>query len=265
MTDISLECTENLGAAISTLGERCPIVTDFASSMSELPHVNTTSGLICRWKNLCSAWCFVGLNVDAVLHLSLLHYLRCVSFKVHDAVVDRIHSILSPASPTLTFPALEDLRLFSDYLAPIRRFLRLFRIPEVHDLSVGVDVLPTAPDLMSFFASLQEACTHASLNDLVVGHIDSEQNDPGIPVEDASPYNITFDHLRPLTVFQNIKTILLDVECGVDLNERELLRLASSWPHLEHFEVGGEEHSWRESSAITPGGFLQLLERCRSL
>ncbi|KAI9567218.1 hypothetical protein HD554DRAFT_1982174, partial [Boletus coccyginus] len=79
-----------------------------------------------------------------------------------------------------------------------------------------------------------------------------------------SPYYITFDRLRPLTVFVNIKSIMLDIPCGADLNERELLRSASSWPHLEKFEVG-EDHDWTASSAITPGGLLQLLERCRSL
>jgi len=57
---------------------------------------------------------------------------------------------------------------------------------------------------------------------------------------------------------------MLTIPCGAHLNERELLRLASSWPHLERFEVG-KGHGCPELSAITPGGFLQLLERCRSL
>ncbi|KAI9567220.1 hypothetical protein HD554DRAFT_1008873 [Boletus coccyginus] len=260
LTSISFESAENLGGAITTFGERCPIVTDFG--MAGLPHADsdTTLGLIRCWQNLCSAWCRVGLNVDAVLHLSRLRYLRCMGFTVHDAVVDRIHA---PGS-MLTFPALEDLCLVSEYLTPIRRLLRYFRTPEVHDLSVGVSACPTATDLMSFFVSLQEACTHASLNNLslIVDCVNNEENE--IPLEDASPYYITFDHLRPLTVFLNIKSITLDIPCGIHLNERELLRLASSWPHLEHFEVD-ESVSWPESSAITPGGFLQLLERCRSL
>jgi len=49
-----------------------------------------------------------------------------MSFEVLDVAVDRIHALLSPAS-TLTFPALEDLSLASDYLTPIWRLLRHFR------------------------------------------------------------------------------------------------------------------------------------------
>jgi len=182
---------------------------------------------------------------------------------VHDAVVDRIHASQSSTS-TLTFSALHDIYLASDSLTPIWRLLRHFRVPKVHGLSVGLHACPTAPNLMSFFVALQEACTHDSLNNLSlrVYHVNNESN--VIPLENASPYYITFDRLRPLTVFVNIKSITLDIPCGADLNERELLCLASSWPHLETFEVG-ENYDWTTSSAITPGGFLQLVEKCRSL
>ncbi|KAI9567224.1 hypothetical protein HD554DRAFT_2329288 [Boletus coccyginus] len=260
LTSISFEFVENLDAVISSFGERCPIVTNFHVSEWTPSQVDTTSDLICCWQNLCSVWCYdVSLNVDAVLHLSRLHYLHHAGFKVVDAVVDRIQIILSPAS-TLTFPTLKCLDLSSDYLSPIWRLLRYFRTPEVHDIFVGVDARPTAPDLMSLFVSLQEACTHESLNDLSLVVVNAYET----PLANASPYYITFDHLRPLTVFLNIKSITLDIPCGTHLSERELLRLASSWPHLELFKVGGE-HGWPESSAITPGGFLQFLERCRSL
>jgi len=262
LTDISFERTEELGAAIDTFGERCPIVTDF--EVSQWAHADTISGLICCWKKLCSVRCNnVGLNTDALFHLSCLHSLLDLSFKVHDAVVDLTHITLSPAS-TITFPVLDGLYLSSNHLTPIWRLLRHFRTPEIRDLSVGLLARPTSPDLMSFFAALQEACTHASLNNisLRVYHVNNEPG--GIPLENPSPYYITFDRLRPLTVFANIKSLTLDIPCGADLNERELLRLASSWPHLETFEVG-EDHDWTASSAITPGGFLQLLERCRSL
>jgi len=63
---------------------------------------------------------------------------------------------------------------------------------EVHNIFVGVDACPAAPDLMSYFVSLQEACTHASLNNLsfVVDYTTDNvgQND----LENGSPYYITF-------------------------------------------------------------------------
>jgi len=95
---------------------------------------------------------------------------------------------------------------------------------------------------MSFFVSLQEACTHASLNNLSLVVPGDDENE--IPLENGSPYYITFDQLRPLTVFQNMKSIMLSIPCGVDLTESEFLRLVSSWPHLEEFNVGGD-HDWR--------------------
>jgi len=262
LTGISFEEMENLGAAVDTFGERCPFVTDF--DVSQWAHADTISGLVCCWKNLCSAQCYdVGLNVNALSHLSRLHSLHYMGFKVHDAVIDRLYAILSPAS-TITFPVLDDLYLSSKYLTPIWRLLRHFRVPEVHGVSVGLRARPTAPDLMSFFVALQEACTHASLNYLVLRIYPDDDDANDIPLENGSAYYITFDRLLPLTVFVNIKSITLDIPCGADLNEREFLCLASSWPYLETFEVG-EGYHWTASSAITPEGFLQLLERCRSL
>ena len=258
VTDISFERTEVLGAAIDAFGGGCPFVTDF--HVSEWANKDTISGLICHWQNLCSVHCYnVGLNVDALSHLSRLRNLLSMSFQVHDAVVDQIHAPQSSTS-TLTFSVIDDLYLNSPFLTPIARLLRHLRVPVIHDLSVGLDVRPTAPDLMSFFVALQEASTHASLNSLLLRVYHSDNP----PVANSPPYYITFDRLRPLTVFANIQSITLDIPCGVDLNERELLVLASSWPHLEIFEVG-EDYDWATSSGITPEGFLQLLERCRSL
>ena len=242
LTNISFENAGNLGAAIDTFGDRCPIVTTV--------HTDTASSLICCWQNLCSVRCDdVGLNVDALSHLSRLHNLRYASFEVHNALVDRMHATLSAS--TLTFSALENLSLGSDNLTLIWRLLHHFRTPEVHDVDVGVDAPPTAPEIMSFFVSLQEACTHASLSELSLVVFDNDGRDE-ILLENGSPYYLTFDRLRPLTVFVNIISIVLDIPCGVDLNEREFLRLASSWPHLEKFRVGGD-HDWTPSSAITPG------------
>ncbi|KAI9567219.1 hypothetical protein HD554DRAFT_1008927 [Boletus coccyginus] len=252
LTRISFEDAGNLGATIDMFGERCPIVTAVRT--------DTAASLIRCWQNLCSVQCNdIGLDIEALSRLSRLHNLRYMDLEVHNVLVDQMHAAFSPAF-TLTFPALEDLFLVSHHLTHIWRLLRHFRTPVAHDLDVSVDALPTAPDLMSFLVFLQEACTHASLNNLSLVAFNADET----PLENAFSYYITFDHLRPLTVFQNIKSIMLNVPCGADLNEREFLRLASSWPHLEKFVVG-EEHGRPESSAITPGGFLQLLERCRSL
>ena len=261
VTKVLLHRTGILAAAIDAFGPGCPSVTDF--HISEWDHHYTVSGLVCNWQNLCSVRCdSVNLKVDALLHLSRLRNLLSMSFQVHDVVVDRIYAAQSSTS-TFTFSSLHDLRLNSPFLTPIARLLRYLRLPVIRGISVGLHMRPTPPDLMSFFVALQEACTHTSLNSLF---LDAYQNgdESIISMTNSPPYYITFDRLRPLTVFVNIKSITLDIPCGVDLNERELLTLASSWPHLEEFEVC-KDYDWATSSGITPEGFLQLLERCRSL
>ena len=261
LIDICFGRTDNLGAAIEGFGGECPLVMDFY--VSEWAPAATISGLICRWQNLRSVKCHnVGLDVNALSHLSHSRNLVNMAFKVHDAVVDRI-----PALSTPTFSALHDLHLASDSLAPIWRLLHHFRLPVVRDISFWLEVhaRPTAPDLMSFFVALHQTCTHhTSLNELSLRVSHDQNQSDGIALASAPPYYITFDRLHPLTVFINIKSITLDIPCGVDLNERELLCLASSWPHLETFEVG-EDYDWAPSNALTPGGFLKLLERCKSL
>ena len=260
VTDIWLGRTEILGSTIDVFGQGCPFVTTF--QVSQWAHSDTTSSLICHWQNLRAVHCYhAGLNVDALSHLSRLGNLRDMSFKVHDAVVDQLHATRSSPS-TLTFSALRDLHLNSPSLTPAGRLLCHFRIPEIHDISVGLSACPTAPDLMAFFAALQGACTHASLNDLSLRVY--HDNDESVMPSVENSYYITSDRLRPLTVFVNIKSITLDIPCGVDLNEHDFLNLASSWPHLECFEVG-ENHDWTTSSALTPGKFVELLERCKSL
>ena len=263
LTDISLDHVKNLGTEINDFTESCPDVTGF--HMSHWAHAATISGLICHWQNLSSVQCYdIALGVDALSHLSCLCNLLDMSFKVHDAVVDQIPSTQS-STPSLSFLALHCLFLLSDSLTPVWRLLHHFRLTVVHDLSVGLHIHLSAPDLMSFFMALQEACAHHdSLNYLSLCAYERESESNNLSLKAVFQYYITFDCLRPLAAFVNIKSITLNIPCGVNLNEDQFLCLASSWPHLESFKVG-EHYDWTPSSTFTPGGFLKLLERCRSL
>ena len=57
-TRISFEYAENVGAAISTFGERCPIVTDFRVLERIPSHPDTTSCLIFCGQNFCPVQCY---------------------------------------------------------------------------------------------------------------------------------------------------------------------------------------------------------------
>ena len=258
VTELLLWDGEILDMAIDAFRSACPFVTDF--NASQWTDNDALSSLICNWQNLCSVCCGdISLNIHALSHLSRLRNLVCMSFGTSDATVDQIHASQS-LTATLTFPALHELYLSSTFLTPIWRLIRHFRLPVIHDLSAGLLARPTVPDFMSFFVFLREACTHHSLKRLTLRVYRKD----GSMILTSPLFHVTFDRLRPLTVFANIEYITLDIPCGVDLNERELLSLASAWPHLEVFEVA-TDHDWTPSSAITVAGFLKLLERCRSL
>jgi len=266
LTRLYLAHTEELKTEIGAFGEGCPNVVSFNVLAPADP--DTISSLICHWPNLFSVNCKqVDLNVAALSHLSRLHNLHHLEFRLHEEVADLIQSSQSSTS-VLTFSTLLSLCMFSRSLASDWKFLHHFRLPVIRHLDVFLRVTPTMPELISFFAVLEETCAHNTLGSLYLILEDSfdfeSLSSASEIVEDLPPYYVTFDHLRPLTVFANILVILIDLGCGVDLNERELLCLASSWPRLNSFSVCSNQH-WTASSGITPGGFVQLLERCRSL
>lgn len=260
VTTITFCGTGALGLGFNAFGGGCPSMTNVF--VWDWTDIDALSSIVCHWKNLRHVHCGnIGFNTTALSHLSSLRNLRCMCFLAYDVVVNQLRAIRSPPR-RLTFSALHDLKLRASFLTTIWRLLRLLHIPMLHDLGIGFFIHPTTPDLMSLFVALQEACTHTTLNRFVLYFV--SRGPVPQSVEGSRPYYITFERLLPLTVFVNIKSITLDVPWGMNLNERELLNLASSWPHLEWLEVG-ERSYWTPSSGITPGGFLLLLERCRSL
>ncbi|KAI9574109.1 hypothetical protein HD554DRAFT_2309665 [Boletus coccyginus] len=268
LTKLFLSHTEKLGNAIDAFGEGCPNVLSF--TVQGWANPDTISTFFCHWPNLYSVYCMqADLNVAALSHLSRLRNLRYLHCRLHEEVADLIQSSQSVTS-TLTFSTLQTLSMASRSLASDWGFLHHFRLPVISELAVSPRVTPTMPELISFFAVLPESCAHdtlCGLNFILEDSFDFESSSSVSEIdEDFPPYYITFDHLRPLTVFANIRILCIrvDLYCGVDLNERELLCLASSWPRLISLSVSSRQH-WPASSGITPGGFVQLLDRCRSL
>ncbi|KAF8557313.1 hypothetical protein OG21DRAFT_1482399 [Imleria badia] len=253
LTEFELGFSNGFGVTTGVFGDQCPALTNL--EVWECDGADMISGLICHWQNLSSVICHnLCPNVDALIHLSRLRNLTSLEFKMHDSVR---HQTWLTQSPTLmlTFSALRRFHLRSEILTPVWRFFHHLCVPGIQDLCVLVHTCPTASDLVSFFVALQEAHTCDTLNSLTLCSSEYGSNVVAI---------ITFDHLRPLASFVNINSIHLSLHFTVDLKEDELLSLASSWPHLEKFELGRDSR-WTLSNGITPGGFLQLLERCRSL
>ena len=254
LTVLKLNHPYEVEDAISTFGEKCPNITTFEyrpTPATENP--NTLSRFISQWPKLRSMYCKYArsLNAAARTQLTRIHNLHSLKLELPDVV-----DLSSPS--VLTFPALVHYELHARSLDTIRRFFNPCRLSVIEQLNFGLLVPPVALELQSFLAALTDACNHDSLSGFKLGF--------PLSAHPVPLYHINFHHLCPLTVFTNIRSIDLAVPWGVDLSERELLRLASSWPRLQVLILGGNRGMGRTTSGgITPGGFVQLLERCRSL
>ena len=72
------------------------------------------------------------------------------------------------------------------------------------------------------------------------------------------------EDLRPCMAFSNLDTFVFGIGWNADLNDSDLLTLASSWPRLQHLFTN-EFFGWNSPSGITPNGSLQVLQRFLSL
>jgi len=68
----------------------------------------------------------------------------------------------------------------------------------------------------------------------------------------------------PLTFFENLGRIDINVDHAIYLNDDDLESLASSWPHLHYLSLN-DVSGWRVKSGITHFGLLAMLECCPSL
>ncbi|KAF8447224.1 hypothetical protein L210DRAFT_3757192 [Boletus edulis BED1] len=244
--------------AIEIFREGCPNITTFDYDSVELDN-DAISSLICQWSKLRSVDCpYVVPTIAALTHLSNMPHLRHLSVEVCDALVDRVQSTWP--SP-LTFPTLIQYHPRSLYWAPVSRFFDHLRLPVVEQVDVELACRPTEQEFKSFLATLPGTCNHQSLIDINIHTF--ERIAPSMPVPNLQYIN--FHHLYPLTVFVNLRAIRIQLRRGIDLSEQELLQLTLSWPRLEKFHVGRHNNETRGLSAITPGGFVQLLGQCRSL
>ncbi|KAF8126051.1 hypothetical protein EV363DRAFT_1349628 [Boletus edulis] len=248
--------------AIEVFRERCPNTTTFDYDSRELDN-GVISSLICQWSKLRSVNCpLVVPTIASLTHLSNMPHLHYLSVELCNALVDRVQSTW-PSPSKLTFPTLIQYHLRSQYWAPVSRFFDHLRLPAVEQVNVKLISLPIEQDFKSLLAALPGTCNHQSLIDIHI-YINLPETEQGFrPVPD--PLYIKFHHLYPLTVFVNLRAIRIQLFRGVDFSEQELLQLALSWPRLEEFDVGWRPEDTRDLSAITPGGFVQLLGQCRSL
>lgn len=208
---------------------------------------------ICRWKTLWSLNCSqVVLDVDALVHLSSIPGLSCLTF-----AMDNI--LLASDSP-LVFSDLWDLSLQSKSLEPISRLLSQTRLPALTDFYATIDNSPFGQELTSFFAGLPTSNTGHTLGRLQLTYSTYSPD----YVARSAHFPLDFEDLRPCMVFSNLRVMDLNVECNVDLTNKQVLTLVSAWPKLESLSIN-DKWGWNSTGGITPGGLVQLLQICPSL
>jgi hypothetical protein len=89
---------------------------------------------------------------------------------------------------------------------------------------------------------------------------------PGLqhPPPPSTYYVLFARDFAPLTFFENLGRIDINVDYGISLNDDDIKSLFSSWPQLYSFSLN-DIIGWRVKSGITHIGFLAMLKLCPNL
>ena len=214
------------------------------------------AGLSPNLKKLSIDICTVQhMDGGTLVHLSRFPVLTQLSFGMSDTLPDQI----TPSESPLFFPTLYKLRLDSEFLDTISRFLSRARLPSISDCTTLVKTCPSKQDVSSFFASLHTSAIGHTIEDLRLEQGFPPQDDEYV-AEDPRPV-LDFEDLRPCMAFSKLRSIDVILECRVDLTDSELLVLTSSWPRLERLDIN-TCWGWNTSGGITPNGLRHLLQKC---
>lgn len=210
------------------------------------------SDYICRWSDPQNVYCpQIALDVKALTHLSRIPGLTQLTFALSA-------NTITPCD-TLFFSTLQELRLFSESLTPIPKLIVHTRLHAVMNFSVEIGSYPSRQSITSFFTALRPSVNCDTITRLRLTQIHHSFSVPRLV-----PLVLFADDLMPSTALRNLRHLDLNLGWSVGLTDRQLLDLASAWPHLEHLLIN-EEWGWQTAGGITPDGLVRLLQTCRSL
>ena len=219
--------------------------TDFDATFNK-----SCSDCICQWHNLQTVICpRITLDADALEHLSRMPGLT------------RLHFAPGATSPDfnspLWFSNLRHLILRCISWKCLLQLLSHIRLPAITEFCASVHIWPSRPHLSFLLTSVQASGAGDTIQVLRLLHNWS-------PVARSQGLLLGLDDLRPCMKFTNLRHINIDIGWDVGLSDRDVLSLASAWPHLEKFHINFA-WGWNTLRGITPNALLQLLRTCRSL
>ncbi|KAF8549996.1 hypothetical protein OG21DRAFT_1514611 [Imleria badia] len=259
---INKENLDSLQGSLESFSMLSPNIRSLSIYFCEQPHIdimfsNLVSSYICRWRDLQSVDCgLVALDVDALAHLSRLPALTRLSCTP---------SATSPPSDSpIFFTNLHHLTLYSKFLGPISQLSTRVRLPAITHFTSFIYHHPSKQCFSSFLASVRTSVIGHTIQELKLK--EEEGYDPLQEAAEAVDVMsiLGFGDLQLFMAFSNLRRIYISLGWKVDLSDRELLTLASAWPHLEHLLINAE-WGWNTPGGITPNGLLQLLGTCSSL
>ncbi|KAF8546969.1 hypothetical protein OG21DRAFT_1501772 [Imleria badia] len=203
---------------------------------------------MCRWKNLCFVVCpSIILDADTLVHLSGMPALTHLQFA--------LNATLPASNSPLPFSNLHGIMLHSKSLHLVSSFVSQTHLPAVTNFTAFIRNCPSRQDISSFLAGVGHTIKHLTLDQSSYSIRNSVRSE-------ALP--LCLEDLRPCMALGNLRQLTLNIGWDIGLTDRELLTLASAWPHLEHLLIN-IDWGWNTLGGITPNGLLQLLQTCQSL
>ncbi|KAJ7729739.1 hypothetical protein B0H16DRAFT_1586162 [Mycena metata] len=189
----------------------------------------------------------ISLDTRALEHVGRLPTLRSLTLR------EFRYAALTHVNADVTFPVLEALTVHSDSIKSMSKFISLCSDSPVQAVDINFFESPDATEMLVFYTTLSEHCSHASLRQITV------RLSPGLDgTAGAGRYS-----LEPLLDFPHLTTVELSSPNGFDLDDGAVLTLARAWPHLEELVLRCAGRA--TAPHVTLEGIRTLAQHCLRL
>ncbi|EIW78555.1 hypothetical protein CONPUDRAFT_167545 [Coniophora puteana RWD-64-598 SS2] len=236
---------------VAALGKLCPLVREFEwdSDVTLSRHgLDIFSSTACAWAGLTKLN-VPALNNNSFRQLSSSQCLQKLTTSLHGPFPDNLH-FDSPAFPALKVLTLK--RSSQHTLAVFADLIKRITMSPI-DLSFSADTT----EEVAITELLGAISAHCDLD--VLSHLHVAEDD--FPLQNGDPrFFLTCPMLRPALCFRNLTSLDINTDRGIQLNDNDLLEMASAWPNLHKLELNAYA-GWRTRSLVTLLVLRPLLAR----
>ncbi|KII95729.1 hypothetical protein PLICRDRAFT_227127 [Plicaturopsis crispa FD-325 SS-3] len=254
---------------VLSLPLECPNVEDLTLRYHANIDGSFATTLACGWVRLQTLE-LCEINSRDLLRLSRqLPVLRELEFTWDEAVVSDYRLGEMPRS--LGFPQLRILHCMhyeDDYLQTKAleigtAFLRKLDAPELNDVRFTVSWNASSQTLSHSLFTVLGNLNHSSLVSIIM-EVDSANVDFSMGVVRDLDNALRGKTMQPMLSCRHLTRFHWDCVDGFDLDDGDLVMIATSWPSLEHLHLSSGCR-WSLPSRVTLQGLLKLLQLCPNL